>query len=71
MKHIKRISLIFFSVLILVACVPIQAFAVDPVSAATMANAFAQAITAYGASQGVSMTFDVTNTDGIGEGVHS
>lgn len=69
MKHIKRISLIFFSVLILVACVPIQAFAVDPVSAATMANAFAQAITAYGASQGVSMTFDVTNTDGIGEGV--
>lgn len=70
MKHIKRISLIFFSVLILVACVPIQAFAVDPVSAATMANAFAQAITAYGASHGVSMTFDVANTDGIGEGVH-
>lgn len=70
MKHIKRIGLVFFSVLILVACVPIQAFAVDPVSAATMANAFAQAITAYGASQGVSMTFDVANTDGIGEGVH-
>lgn len=70
MKHIKRISIIFFSVLILVACVPIQAFAVDPVSAATMANAFAQAITAYGASQGVSMTFDVANTDGIGEGLH-
>lgn len=46
------------------------ASAVDPVSAATMANALAQAITAYGASQGVSMTFDVASTDGIGEGVH-
>lgn len=70
MKYIKRISLIFVAVLVLACSVPLSSLAVDPVSAATMANAFAQAITAYGASQGVSMTFDVANTDGIGEGVH-
>lgn len=70
MKYIKRISLIVVAVLVLACSVPLSSMAIDPVSAATMANAFAQAITAYGASQGVSMTFDVANTDGIGEGVH-
>lgn len=70
MKKFKSLFLIVIAISILSLSIPIQALAVDPVSAATMANAFAQAITAYGASQGVSMTFDVANTDGIGEGVH-
>lgn len=70
MSTFKRISVIIFAVIIISANLPLCASAVDPVSAATMANAMAQAITAYGASQGVSMTFDVTDTDGIGEGVH-
>lgn len=70
MNTIKRITVICFAVLVLAANLPLCASAVDPVSAATMANAMAQAITAYGASQGVSMTFDVTDTAGIGEGVH-
>lgn len=47
-----------------------SAFAVDPVSAATMANAFAQAITSYGATHGVSLTFDVASADGIGVAMH-
>ena len=58
MNVVKRISLIAVAVFILSCSVPLSSLAVDPVSAATMANAFAQAITAYGASQGVSMTFD-------------
>lgn len=70
MKYLKRYSLILFAVVILAAAVPVQAFAVDPVSAAVISNAFAQAVAAYGASNGVAMTFDVSNTDGIGEGVH-
>lgn len=70
MKYVKRYSLIFFAFTLLFISIPVESFAVDPVSAATMANAFAQAITAYGAEQGVSMMFDVTNTDGIGEGMH-
>ena len=70
MKTLKRIAVTGIVIIFMIALVPVSAFAVDPVSAATMANAFAQAITAYGASQGVSMTFDVTSTDGIGEGVH-
>lgn len=70
MKYIKRFSLILFAVVILVAAVPVQAFAVDPVSAAAISNAFAQAIAAYGASNGVALTFDVANTNGIGEGLH-
>lgn len=70
MSTIKRITVFIFAALILAANLPLCASAVDPVSAATMANAMAQAVTAYGASQGVSMTFDVTDTDGIGEGVH-
>ena len=70
MKYVKRYSLIFFAVLLLFAFFPVQALAVDPMSSAMMANAFAQAIAAYGSSQGVAMTFDVASTDGIGEGVH-
>lgn len=70
MKLFKRIAVFACAVLFLAALVPASSFAVDPVSAATMANAFAQAITAYGASYGVSMTFDVSSADGIGEGVH-
>lgn len=70
MSTFKRITVICFAAMILAANLPLCASAVDPVSAATMANALAQAITAYGASQGVSMTFNVTDTDGIGEGVH-
>lgn len=69
MKSFLRYSSIFLCVLVLCIAVPLHSHAVDPVSAATMANAMAQAITAYGASQGVSMTFDVVNTDGIGENV--
>lgn len=70
MTKIMRITVVVFAVLILAANMPLCAFATDPVSAATMANAAAQAISAYGASQGVSMTFDVASTAGIGEGVH-
>ena len=72
MKH-KRLRKILISASIfcfVFANASCFAHATDPVSAATMANALAQAITAYGASQGVSMTYDVTNTDGIGEGMH-
>lgn len=58
------------AILIPIALFPVSAFAVDPVSAATMANAFAQAVTSYGASQGVSMMFDVSSADGIGEAMH-
>lgn len=69
-KVIRRLVSAFFVILMLVSLFPFQVFAVDPVSAATMANALAQALTAYGASHGVSMTFDVASTDGIGEGMH-
>lgn len=68
--YVKRIFAIIVVIFIIMACMPISAFAVDPVSTATMANALAQAITAYGASQGASITFDVATTDGIGEGMH-
>lgn len=71
MSRLKRI-VVFVAVLVFILSVtlPLSAFAVDPVSASVMANAFAQAIAAYGASNGVAMTFDVTSTDGIGESVH-
>lgn len=69
-KSIRRIVCMTAAILVLFSLVPAPARAVDPVSAATMANALAQAITAYGASQGVSMMYDVTDTNGIGEGVH-
>lgn len=65
-----RSCAIFFAVLMIFSMLPLPARAVDPVSAATMANAFAQAITSYGASQGVSMMFDVADTSQIGETVH-
>lgn len=67
---VRRLVAAFFVILMLVTLFPFQVFAVDPVSAATMANALAQALTAYGASHGVSMMFDVSNTSGIGEGLH-
>lgn len=70
MTTLRKILCICVMAAVLVMTFPVSSLAVDPVSAATMANAFAQAITAYGASQGVSMTFDVANTEGIGEGVH-
>ena len=70
MKTVKRISIVLFVILIVMANIPVSALAVDPVSAATMANALAQAITAYGASNGVSMMFDTSSTDGIGEAMH-
>ena len=66
----RRLVAAFFVILMLVTLFPFQVFAVDPVSAATMANALAQALTAYGASHGVSMMFDVSNPSGIGEGLH-
>ena len=73
-KRVKRILnrsiCIVFSLIIVLSSFPVSAFALDPVSTITMANAFAQAITAYGASHGVSMIFDVTNTSQIGENVH-
>lgn len=71
LKRITKAVTVTVTIICLVCCwFPVQAFAVDPMSAAMAANAFAQAIAAYGASQGASMTFDVSNTDGIGEGVH-
>lgn len=70
MKIVRQIVTIIAVVCIILANVALPASAVDPVSTATMANALAQAITAYGASHGVSMTFDVANTNGIGEGMH-
>lgn len=70
MSNMKRITVVIFAVLLLAANLPLCVSAVDPVSAATMANAFAQAVAAYGASQGVSMSFDVADTNGIGEGIH-
>ena len=69
-KLIKRVTCFFFAVLVLCVCFPFSAFAVDPVSAGVMANAFAQAIAAYGAANGAAMTFDVSNTSSIGETVH-
>lgn len=72
-KNTKKAVCIFFAVLLLACSFSISAFAVDPVSASVIANSFAQAITAYGESHGVSMTFDgITsgNTDQIGQSVH-
>lgn len=69
-KSIRRVVAMTFVILLLCSLFPFSCFAVDPVSAATMANALAQAITAYGASNGVSMMYDVTSTDGIGEAMH-
>ena len=69
-KLIKRVTCFFFAVLVLCVCFPFSAFAVDPVSAGVMANAFAQAIAAYGAANGAAMTFDVSSTSSIGETVH-
>lgn len=69
-KTIRRIVCMTAALLVLLSLAPVPVRAVDPVSAATMANALAQAITAYGASNGVSMMYDVTDTSGIGEGVH-
>lgn len=69
-KIYRRLIAGVFAALMLVTLFPFQVFAVDPVSAATMANALAQAITAYGASNGVSMMYDVTSTDGIGKVMH-
>lgn len=70
MKTFKRITVFLFVVMILAANIPLCAFAVDPVSSAALANGLAQAITAYGASHSVSMMYDVSNTDGIGSGMH-
>lgn len=69
-KTIKKAIAILFALFVLASCLPLSVLAVDPVSASVMANAFAQAVAAYGASNGVAMTFDVANTNGIGEGVH-
>lgn len=69
-KNLKKAVCIFFAVLLLACSFPVSVFAVDPVSAGVMANAFAQAISAYGAANGVSLTFDVASTEGIGETVH-
>ena len=69
-KRIKRFSIYLFISILLISCLSFPSFAVDPVSASVMANAMAQAIAAYGASNGVAMTFDVSSTDGIGETVH-
>lgn len=66
----KRMLVFVVLACLVMALVPVSASAVDPVSAAVTANAFAQAVSAYGAAHGVSMSFDVANTDGIGEGVH-
>lgn len=69
-KHFIRAICILGVLVVLFSCCPLSAFAVDPVSASVIANSFAQAIAAYGASNGVAMTFDVGSTDGIGETVH-
>ena len=66
----NRVACFIGALLLFCKCLPFYAFAVDPVSAGVMANAFAQAIAAYGASNGVAMTFDVANTSSIGEAVH-
>lgn len=70
---IKRVVCFLFVLLVLVVNLPATASALDPVSAATISNAFAQAITAYGASNGVSLTFDgidSSNVSNIGENMH-
>jgi len=72
-KNTKKAVCILFAVLLLACSFPISAFAVDPLSASVIANGFAQAITAYGASNGVSLTFDSVNsgnTSQIGQTVH-
>lgn len=72
-KNTKKAVCILFAVFLLACSFPISAFAVDPISASAIANGFAQAITAYGASHGVSMTFDGINsgnTAQIGQSVH-
>lgn len=70
-RIIKAVSVTVTIVCLVVCLVPVQAFAVDPISTTMVANAFAQAVAAYGSSQGVAMTFEVGNTDGIGSGVHN
>lgn len=70
MNLLKRLGLIFVVVLVLISCLPVSAFAVDPVSASVIANSFAQAISAYGASNGVSMVFENADSSNIGENVH-
>lgn len=72
-KKLKRIVCFVFAVFVMALSFPFEVFAVDPVSSAAIANAFAQAITAYGASNGVSMTFEGVNsgdTAQIGERMH-
>ena len=61
MKKYKRFSLIFFAIIILVACLPLEAFAIDPVSAIGLAGA----IDAYGMTYGIGTVYDVANSDGI------
>lgn len=74
MNYLKRISIILLVVIFLSSFFAIPVHAVDPVSASVISNAFAQAITAYGASNGVSLTFDGINsgnTSQIGENIHA
>ena len=61
MKKYKRFSLIFFAIIILVACLPLEAFAIDPVSAIGLAGA----IDAYGMTYGIGTVYDVANSDAI------
>lgn len=71
LRYLKKALCVVFVVLVLAASFPFDAFAFDPVSSAAIANAFAQAISAYGAANGVSIVFDVSSTNGIGENMHS
>lgn len=69
-RYLKKALCVVFVVLVLAASFPLDAFAVDPVSSSVLANALAQAISAYGAANGVGVVFDVADADGIGENMH-
>lgn len=75
MKKIKMIFhyIVVFSMVLsfVFISVPIRSNAViDPVSAITLYNGLAQAISAYGASNGISMMFSNNITSNIGSGIH-
>lgn len=70
MTTLRKILCICVMASVLVMIIPVSSLAIEPVSGSIIANAFAQAITGYGAAQGVSMMFDVSDTSQIGESIH-
>lgn len=70
MRLFRRLLALAGAFLVVLCLVPVESFALDPVTDTVIINAWAQAVAAYGAAHGVSMGFDVSDSDQIGEGVH-